>query len=280
MKTYITVTSLREKLDQLHEKNQKLAFVPTMGALHNGHLSLIKSASQYASKVCASIFVNPTQFNNPDDLAKYPRALEEDKKMLSSAGCNYLFAPTVDEIYPKGISNKVSIDLKGMDKVMEGQFRPGHFEGMLQVVKRLLDIVQPQFLVMGQKDYQQFSLVNQMIIQLKIPTQLIIAPTIREEGGLAMSSRNQRLTSEMRIKSAILFKALSYAKENIQTTNLQKIIKDCTEKIALEGLKPEYFEIVDATYLSSVKEFNPDQKLVACVAAWAGEIRLIDNIIL
>lgn len=280
MITFTSVEAIRITLDQLKESNKTLAFVPTMGALHKGHLSLIDKAKNYADSICASIFVNPTQFNNSDDLAKYPRTLDDDKKMLEKAGCNFLFAPEVKEVYPDGIHHKVKLNLFGMDKVMEGEFRPGHFEGMLQVVKRLLDIIQPQFLIMGQKDYQQFSLVNQMILQLKIPTQLVIAPTIREKDGLAMSSRNRRLSPTMRKKSTVLFKSLNHAKDNLEIINIRTLESHCREFIEEEGMRVEYFEIVDAILLSQVKKFNSKQKVVACVAAWADEVRLIDNMLL
>ncbi len=280
MKTFTTVESLRTELDELRNEGQSIAFVPTMGALHQGHISLIKTALENASCSIASIFVNPTQFNNPEDLTKYPRTLKEDSEMLEKAGCKYLFAPSVEEIYPNGTSQKVQIDLKGMDEIMEGKFRPGHFEGMLQVVKRLLDIVDPNILIMGQKDYQQFSIVNQMIMQLNMPIKLIVAPTMRESDGLAMSSRNRRLTTDMRCNSTVLYKALQYAESNVQADNIAELEKTCKRLIEAQDLKPEYFEIVDATDLSQIRKYKDDRKIVACVAAWAGEVRLIDNLIL
>lgn len=280
MKTFTTVESLRTELDEVRNEGQAIAFVPTMGALHQGHISLIKTALENASCSIASIFVNPTQFNNPEDLTKYPRTLKEDSEMLEKAGCKYLFAPSVEEIYPNGTSQKVQIDLKGMDEIMEGKFRPGHFEGMLQVVKRLLDIVDPDILIMGQKDYQQFSIVNQMIMQLNMPIKLIVAPTMRESDGLAMSSRNRRLTTDMRCNSTVLYKALQYAESNVQADNIAELEKTCKRLIEAQDLKPEYFEIVDATDLSQIRKYKDDRKIVACVAAWAGEVRLIDNLIL
>jgi pantoate--beta-alanine ligase len=280
MKTFTTVESLRTELDELRNEGQSIAFVPTMGALHQGHISLIKTTLENASCSIASIFVNPTQFNNPEDLTKYPRTLKEDSEMLEKAGCKYLFAPSVEEIYPNGTSQKVQIDLKGMDEIMEGKFRPGHFEGMLQVVKRLLDIVDPNILIMGQKDYQQFSIVNQMIMQLNMPIKLIVAPTMRESDGLAMSSRNRRLTTDMRCNSTVLYKALQYAESNVQADNIAELEKTCKRLIEAQDLKPEYLEIVDATDLSQIRKYKDDRKIVACVAAWAGEVRLIDNLIL
>lgn len=280
MKTFTTVETLRKELEKLHNSEAKLAFVPTMGALHQGHISLIEAALGKTSHVTASIFVNPTQFNNQEDLAKYPRTLREDSEMLEKAGCQYLFAPSVEEIYPYGTNEKVNIDLKGMDLVMEGKFRPGHFEGMLQVVKRLLDIVRPDYLIMGQKDYQQFSLVNQMITQLNLPIELIVAPTMRENDGLALSSRNRRLTEDMRNNSNIIFRALQHAKTRVKIENIANLERSCKSMIEDQGLKPEYFEIVDAIELSQVRKYNEDRKIVACAAAWAGEVRLIDNLLL
>ncbi|MCC6817150.1 MAG: pantoate--beta-alanine ligase [Saprospiraceae bacterium] len=280
MITFSTVDSLSKRLNKIKGSQQSIALVPTMGALHEGHISLILTALEVANKVCASIFVNPTQFNNPDDLAKYPRTFQKDKEMLDQAGCNYLFAPTVEEVYPNGTQSVVNLKLKGMDKIMEGHFRPGHFKGMLQVVKRLLDIVQPDFLIMGQKDYQQFTLVNQMILQLNIPTKLIVVQTMREPDGLAMSSRNRRLSTPMRRKSAILFKALNYARLNLALMSITSLEKECSKLIDSVGLKTEYFSIVDALNLTSISKYRSDQKLVACVAAWADDVRLIDNLIL
>lgn len=277
MKIYKKVRELKETLNLLEKEGKTIAFVPTMGALHEGHLSLISIAKQNADLAVASIFVNPTQFNNASDLAKYPRALEADQSLLEHSGCDFLFLPTVSEIYPSGTNQKLKLELNGMDRVMEGKFRPGHFEGMLQVVKRLLDIVCPQFLIMGQKDYQQFSLVQLMIRQLQIPIQLIQGPTLRENDGLAMSSRNKRLDPIFRQKAKIIYEALLYCRTHMLIKDAVELENYCTQMIDQEGLKTEYFNIVDGSNLKKKSSYAKKDKIVACVAAWAGEVRLIDN---
>ncbi len=188
MKRITSVNSLQRTLNTYRKQGLTIGFVPTMGALHAGHLSLIRQSAKKNDIVVCSIFVNPTQFNNASDLAKYPRTLKKDGQLLESAGCHLLFAPSVDEIYPPGLDTEVKFSFKGLDKMMEGRFRPGHFKGMAQVVKRLLDLVQPHDLYMGQKDFQQFTIVAHMIKTLKLPIQLVVCPIMREAHGLAMSS--------------------------------------------------------------------------------------------
>lgn len=251
-----------------------------MGALHEGHISLITLAKKEADLVVCSIFVNPSQFNNSEDLLKYPRTLEKDTALLNASGCDVLFIPSVEEIYPAGLDVKVQLDLGNLDKVMEGVFRPGHFKGMLEVVKRLLDIVSPDLLIMGQKDFQQFTLVQHMIQQLKIPVKLKIGQTLRESDGLAMSSRNVRLTPEWREKVPIIYKSLLFIQSKIGKLNISEILMESANLLQQKGLKVEYLEIVDGKTLISVK--NPDNHrfIIACIAIWAGEIRLIDNILL
>ncbi|MBK8641087.1 MAG: pantoate--beta-alanine ligase [Saprospiraceae bacterium] len=280
MKTYKTVKGLQKVLDQCRVEGKRIAFVPTMGALHEGHISLVELASQRADIVVVSIFVNPSQFNSSEDLNKYPRMVEKDSKFLRRANCNFLFIPEVDEVYPKNLNTTVTVDLNGRDRVMEGHFRPGHFDGMLQVVHRLLDIVKPDYLYMGQKDFQQFTLVHQMINELKPKIELVIGPTMRENDGLAMSSRNLRLSGEMRKIAPKINKALLFAKEHYMSLDLNELEKICIDKLTKVGLKPEYFEIVDGFTLKKVQKHVNSDYLVACVAAWAGNVRLIDNIIL
>ncbi|MEO6190486.1 MAG: pantoate--beta-alanine ligase [Saprospiraceae bacterium] len=280
MNIYNKVDKLQESLRRIHRNGKKIAFVPTMGALHQGHLSLIRHAREISDFVICSIFVNPTQFNNNEDLKKYPRTLEEDKKMLLSAHCDLLFVPEISDIYPDGTSLKPELQLNGVDLVMEGKFRPGHFAGMLQVVKRLLDIVQPDFLIMGQKDFQQYSLVAMMIKQLNLPCNLVVSLTVREEDGLAMSSRNRRLDPDFRKKSAIIYKALQFAHQNINKLGIEELCSTCSKMIDEEGLRTEYFEIVDSESLQPIKYIAESEKIAACVACWAGDVRLIDNLIL
>lgn len=280
MKTYVTVKSIQRELSLLRHNSKTIAFVPTMGALHEGHISLIGLAKKHADTAVCSIFVNPSQFNNTEDLQKYPRTLDLDLALLKNASCDLVFTPAVEEIYPSGLMIKPELNLAHLDKVMEGHFRPGHFDGMLMVVKRLLDIVNPDFLIMGQKDFQQYSLVSMMIRQLSLPYQMIIGDTLREADGLAMSSRNRRLTPEFRIQSKIIYQALLFCQQSINSfSDLSQLGEKCIQLIDSKGLRTEYFNLVDGDSLLEVSDSTLSQKIVACVAAWAGDVRLIDNLI-
>ncbi|MBK8956333.1 MAG: pantoate--beta-alanine ligase [Saprospiraceae bacterium] len=260
------------------KRNHSIAFVPTMGALHSGHISLIQIAKANADIGICSIFVNPTQFNNPQDLQNYPRMVDRDIKMLEERGCDAVFVPAVEVVYPPGLDTGIELDLGTLDKVMEGKFRPGHFKGMLQVVKRLLDLVEPDLLIMGQKDFQQYTLVRHMINQLNLPVRLIIGATLREADGLAMSSRNLRLSPEMRKNAIAIYKNLTYLKENLYKTKLDLLISHAFMDLEKSGLQTEYLEIVDDQSLESVMDPKKHENLVACIAAWAGNVRLIDNL--
>ncbi len=215
MLRFETVISLQKHIRSEKRKGKKIGFAPTMGALHEGHLELIRLAQKDCDVTVCSIFVNPTQFNDPKDLEKYPRTVEKDSKMLESAGCNILFLPSVAEIYPPNVDLRNRYDFKQLTQVMEGAFRPGHFDGMAQVVKRLVDIVKPQGLYMGQKDFQQFSIVKNMLKQMRTRTRLIMCATMREADGLAMSSRNVRLTLENRAQAPQIYAQLCCIKENL-----------------------------------------------------------------
>jgi pantoate--beta-alanine ligase len=280
MKSYKTILGLQKSIDKAKKSGHKIAFIPTMGALHSGHLSLVKVAQNYADTVIVSIFVNPSQFNDLEDLKKYPKTLSADKQMLQSIGCDLLFVPEVDEIYPKQWHSELNFDLKDKDKVMEGEFRPGHFKGMLEVVKRLIDITQPNILIMGQKDFQQFSLVAHMINALQLPLKLIIGPTLREIDGLAMSSRNVRLTPEMRQIAPAIYKTLNKAKTMLGLESIDHIVTTCKVELDKLGLQTEYFEIVDGNTLKPIENPSNHDYIVACIATWAGKVRLIDNLIL
>jgi pantoate--beta-alanine ligase len=262
-------------------QNMPVGFVPTMGALHEGHLELVRMAKSDGCVVVSSIFVNPTQFNNPKDLEKYPRTPEKDAALLLTAQCDALFLPSVDEVYPTGQEVSVNFDFKQLDKVMEGEFRPGHFKGMATVVHRLLDIVRPHQLYMGQKDYQQLCIVRDMIRQHNIPTQLVMCPTIRETDGLAMSSRNVRLTPEMRTAAPVIYSALKWAETALKNgESAFDITITAIQKLTDAGLQPEYFEVVDGVTLLPVENWNTSNFIVACTAAFAGDVRLIDNVVL
>lgn len=254
-----------------------IGFVPTMGALHKGHASLLKIASSYSDLVVCSIFVNPTQFNDPTDLEKYPRQDDKDIEFLVALGVDVLYLPAVEDVYPPSLNTAIDVTMNGLDAVMEGKFRPGHFKGVLEVVHRLLDIVKPHHLYMGQKDYQQFTLIAQMIKQLQIPVELRVCPIVRANNGLALSSRNALLSEAEKEQAAVIFETLSVAKELIGHQDTVDISAFCLSKIEKAGLRPEYFEIVSAHTLNNKEDTAPR---VACVAAYLGTVRLIDNSIL
>ena len=276
MQVFIKVASLQKRLRFIKDKNRSIGFVPTMGALHAGHISLMKESVLNNDITVCSIFVNPTQFNNKEDLLKYPRTKEEDTIKLINAGVDILFYPDESEIYPDGEDSETVIDLIGLDRLWEGEFRPGHFAGVIQVVKRLLDIVKPTNLYMGQKDLQQFTIVDYMLKSIDSPVKLRVIPTTREADGLAMSSRNVRLTPEHRANAVILSRMLYYAKENFGRLNNSEIENHAIEEIKKRKLNPEYFKIISTENLKEIDN-NSTCRVAAIVAAWAGDVRLIDN---
>ena len=283
--THVVLMLIFKKVQDLQHwlssQNTPIGFVPTMGALHDGHLELVRMAKRDGCFTVASIFVNPTQFNDPKDLEKYPRTPEKDAALLLSAHCDALFIPPVEEVYPPGQDFTIDLDFRQLDNVMEGEFRPGHFKGMATVVHRLLDIVRPQRLYMGQKDYQQLSIVRDMIRQLQMPVELIMCPTVREADGLAMSSRNVRLSPEMRAVSPVIHQTLQWAKNALlQNMPTVEIERSAMETLSAAGLRPEYFEIVDGVSLLNTQDRSTRNSIVACTAAFAGEVRLIDNLVL
>lgn len=273
------VRDLQKYVAQQRREGKTIGFAPTMGALHTGHVSLIEKAKLQCDIVICSIFVNPTQFNDPKDLEKYPRTEAADIQMLSAAQCDILFMPDVKEIYPKNIDLSNKFDFGQLTRVMEGRFRPGHFDGMAQVVKRLLDIVLPQRLYMGQKDFQQFSIVQNMLFQMGGDIRIVMCETIREKDGLAMSSRNVRLSPTLRKQAPFIYKALADAKGMIDSTPPREIEAWAMNELNLPNFKPEYFEIVDGRTLEPIEDYAVSDFVVACVATWLGEVRLIDNLI-
>jgi pantoate--beta-alanine ligase len=277
MKIIKTETDLKNHIFKFKSQKKSIGFVPTMGALHEGHISLVHTAQKIADICVVSIFVNPTQFDNQEDLAKYPRILDKDAELLEKNKVDILFAPGSEDIYPENLDTKVNLDLNGLDKVMEGEFRDGHFEGVVQVVNRLLDLVSPDYLVMGQKDFQQFTIINHMISTLKLPVKLIIGKTKREEDGLAMSSRNRRLTKTYRNIAPAIHKTLKYLKRNLSKKPISELQEYALKRLTKAGLKPEYFIIFDGNTLQKIEKLENHEFVVAATAAWAGEIRLIDN---
>ncbi|HWR32473.1 MAG TPA: pantoate--beta-alanine ligase [Chitinophagaceae bacterium] len=270
---------LRKWLESQREAGKIIGFVPTMGALHDGHLSLIGFSKKDNDVTVASIFVNPAQFNDPGDFEKYPVTIEKDINLLEKVGCDVLFLPSVNEIYPHGVKAAIHYDLGFIETVLEGKFRPGHFQGVCMVVHRLLEIVQPHKLYLGQKDYQQCMVITRLIELINQKEKIIVkvCPTHREKDGLAMSSRNMRLRADERIKATGIYQCLSMIKENLKTGSLQKTKENAMLRLEKSGFKVDYVEVVDATTLQSVDIWDGKQKLVGLVAAFLNEVRLIDN---
>jgi len=282
MNVFEKIASLQEHLAGLRKNNKSVGLVPTMGALHSGHLSLIERAKSENEVVVCSVFVNPIQFNNPEDLEKYPRDLKKDLALLAEAGCNVVFTPTPEEMYPE--PDTTIFDLGGLDKVMEGKFRPGHFNGVAVVVTKLFSIVQPQHAYFGEKDFQQLAIIKYFTRNLQLPIQIIGCPIVRESDGLAKSSRNQRLTADERTIAPFIYQTLSRAKEKLLESYRQISVDELTTWVVTqiqqhEQLKVEYFEIVDAQTLLPVKNWYDSQNIIGCITVYCGEIRLIDNII-
>lgn len=275
------VTDIQNHLSNLKNQKHTIGFVPTMGALHQGHISIVKQSKSENHCTVASIFINPTQFNNADDLAKYPKTIGKDIEQLEHAECDVLFLPDTHEIYPDGTTYNLVFEIGHLDTIMEGVFRPGHFKGVAQVVKRLIDIVAPDFLYLGQKDIQQFMVVKKMIADLKMATKLKMAATLRETNGLAMSSRNMRLSETERNEAASIYRILKLAEQAIHNKEKFDFIKKQSETFlkAIPNSKLEYFEIADVTTLQLVNYNKSNNSLVICVALWLGNVRLIDNII-
>ena len=272
-----TIRELRAKLDALRGEGKTIGLVPTMGALHAGHASLVKRAVAENDVVVVSDFVNPTQFNDKDDLAKYPRTLDADCRLLESCGAAFVFAPSVEEIYPEPDTRTFSY--APLDTVMEGKYRPGHFNGVCQIVSKLFLIVEPTRAYFGEKDFQQLAIIREMVRRYPFDLQIVGCPIVREADGLALSSRNARLSGEQRKQalqiSKALFASVDYAKfHTLAETKafVEKTIADA------EGLRLEYFEIVDGNTLQTVGEWEESKYIVGCITVFCGEVRLIDNI--
>ena len=280
MLLFKTVLDIQNHLALLKKKSFTTGFVPTMGALHEGHMALMKRSIEQNDVTIASIFVNPTQFNNAEDLKKYPRTIERDIEMLHEVGVDILFLPEVDEIYPKEVETPV-FDFNGLDELMEGEYRPGHFKGVAQVVYRFLEIVVPTCLYLGQKDYQQWRIVQSMLQQIHLDIKLIRCPIERNKDGLAMSSRNLRLPSEARKIAPNIYKILQTAKENFPNLSISDIKKQAIGQIkAIPEFDLDYFEIVNGATLQRVNAKDDAAIVIACTAVYLANIRLIDNVIL
>jgi len=271
---------LQGYLQEARKQGSSTGLVPTMGALHAGHLSLINQSKQQNSLTIASIFVNPAQFNDKKDFEKYPVTIEKDIELLVAAGCDALFWPTVEEIYPNGYTEPVHYELGYLETVLEGKYRPGHFQGVCRVMNRLLDIIQPDNLYMGQKDYQQCMVVSRLLNIMQSPVVLHTCATLREPDGLAMSSRNTRLNENERKNALAIFAALQFIKENIQPGNVSAVIEQSRRMLEEKEFRIDYVAIADAETLEPVMNWDGRQKLSALVAAFQHEVRLIDNMLL
>jgi pantoate--beta-alanine ligase len=279
MKIFEHIEATRSHLRSVTRQGLSVGFVPTMGALHEGHLSLVTRAKKENDYVVVSIFVNPIQFNNQQDLMNYPKDVEADIKKLQAVGCDMLFIPSVTEMYPEPVTTVY--DLGHLDKVMEGRYRPGHFNGVVIVVRKLFDIIKPDRAYFGEKDFQQLVIIRHMTTQLDLPIKIIACPTVREEDGLAMSSRNMRLTTEQRRQAPFIYRVLLTVKARAGHSTIPELrvyVEKQFEKT--ESMKIEYFEIADIHTLLPVNNWSESQNIIACIAVYVGEIRLIDNIIL
>jgi pantoate--beta-alanine ligase len=270
---------LKKHLSRLR-KFGKTGFVPTMGALHQGHLQLVTTSLEENSHTVCSIFVNPTQFNDPQDFQKYPITIESDIAKLAKEGCDILFLPSLEEIYPAGLGKGKHYELGLLEQILEGKFRPGHFQGVCRVVDILLEIVEPHSLYLGQKDYQQCMVIRKMIELTGRATQLRICETIREKDGLAMSSRNTRLSATERQVAPVIYKVLTETRNNLAKGELAPLQTKAIQQLETAGLRPDYFEFANAGTLEIMQEWNGTDPLVAVVAAFLGDVRLIDNMIL
>lgn len=281
METFYTKAALQKALQGLRQGNKKITLIPTMGALHKGHLSLIEFAKAHSDVTICSIFVNPTQFNDPEDLDNYPRPISQDTAQLESIGCDVLFLPSVDEMYP-GNQEPWHIELNGLDTIWEGEHRPGHFQGVTQIVYKLLQLVQPDQACFGQKDFQQVMVIQHMIDSKALPVKLLICPTVRSSEGLALSSRNQRLSDQGKRDALALSKALKHIGTYFLSRPLPDVLQEAKAMIqASDAVRLEYLAVCDTTTLSPIHQFpQPGRHYVALVAAWVENVRLIDNILL
>ncbi len=264
-------------LTNIRNQGKKIGFVPTMGALHQGHVSLIEASTQQTDFTIASIFVNPTQFNDKSDFEKYPRVVDHDIQKLENAGCSCVFIPSYDEIYSG--EELTGYDLGKLELTMEGAYRPGHFQGVAMVVDRLFNIIQPSIAYFGEKDFQQLQVIKHLVNTLGYDVKIVACPVIRENDGLAMSSRNRRLSKEQREAAPEIYKALKYASQNVDKLPVPELKKLVTEKINQNPLlHVEYFEIVNEENMQIMQQWKQAKNLRGCIAVITGNIRLIDNI--
>lgn len=279
MKQFETQKALQNYLESFRNQGMKIGFIPTMGALHDGHLSLLQQAKNENDIAICSIFINPEQFNNPDDLKNYPRQLDSDIAKLESVDCDILFAPSVEEMYPEPPVEKY--DFGQLETVMEGKHRPGHFNGVGIVVKRLFDKVLPHKAYFGLKDFQQLAIIKKLTEDHNLPIEIVPCEIIREADGLAMSSRNQLLSNDGKNHALILHKTLKHVKDRSGKVEVSRLISEIKDQFAFnKNARLEYFEIVDMETLQGVKDWTDSKQIIGCIAAYVENVRLIDNIIL
>lgn len=277
MKVVHTIKELQEELSTLRQQGKSVGLVPTMGALHAGHASLVKRCVAENDVTVVSDFVNPTQFNDLNDLKKYPRTLEADCQLLETCGASFVFAPSVEEIYPEPDTRHFSY--APLDTVMEGAFRPGHFNGVCQIVSKLFGIVKPDRAYFGEKDFQQLAIIREMVKQMKFPLEIVGCPIVREADGLALSSRNSRLNDEERKNALNISKTLFESRNFAASHNVAETKQFVEEAInQAPGLRLEYFELVDGRTLQSIQNWEDTDYAVGCITVFCGEVRLIDNI--
>jgi len=278
MDTVTTVTAVREHVRRWRSEGRRVAFVPTMGNLHAGHVSLIDTARSHGDRFVASIFVNPMQFGPNEDYAQYPRTPTQDARMLTEAGCNLMFMPDVAAIYPNGSERATRVDVPSLSRILDGEFRPGHFEGVSTIVAALFHIVEPDVAVFGEKDFQQLTIIRRMVADLCMPVEIVGAPTVRDTDGLAMSSRNQYLTPAERQTAPIIYQTLQAAAKRLQAgdTEFSSIENTGVATLQRAGMKPDYFSIRRAQDLGAPA--SDTRHLVVLTAARLGKARLIDNI--
>ncbi|HYG04378.1 MAG TPA: pantoate--beta-alanine ligase [Chryseosolibacter sp.] len=277
MKIFKQIAPLKAFLKDIKQQSKSIGLVPTMGALHQGHLTLIRASKAQNDVTVATIYVNPTQFNNSADLQKYPRSLDTDTQMLSEVQCDVVFCPDDHEMYP--VESTITMDFGQLDKVMEGHFRPGHFSGVGIIVSKLFHIIEPDNAYFGQKDWQQFAVISQLKNQLMFNLKLHSVPTLREPDGLALSSRNLRLNAEQRQHADVFFKALTKAQTDLKAGASLENVKNDVKKMVenIPGTRLEYFEVADSQNLNLLSNVSESTTPIMCIAGYVGDVRLIDN---
>ncbi|MFW6020054.1 MAG: pantoate--beta-alanine ligase [Bacteroidales bacterium] len=280
MKTIKKTEPIQSIINEAKKMQKSIGFVPTMGALHEGHLALMRQARKENDVLVCSVFVNPIQFNNPEDLKNYPRTLDADLEKMKTEGCDYVFAPSTKEMYPEPETQ--TYDFGNLEKVMEGKYRPGHFNGVAIVVRKFFEIIQPDKAYFGEKDFQQLQIIRKLVDMLEMNIEVVSVPTSRESDGLARSSRNSRLTAEERKVAPRIYEIITEAKDNINQFETPAVMKRWgLEQLKKEKkLEPEYFEIVDMDTLEPIEQWSDTNRCILCLAVYLGQVRLIDNIVL